>query len=338
VSQLTSVVIPCYNGQEFLFEALASVRAQTEPVREIIVVDDGSAVPIHGPENWQGPPLQILRTATGGPSAARNHGLARASGEFIALLDADDAWHPRKIQAQESALRSDPLAIAAYTRCAQGPNLFAFGPYPPQDVSNDEFLIMLWYHSFFPPSSLMFRRSAVDAVGVFDEQLRGPEDIEYYFRLRTLGHFVQVPEALCSYRQHPSQFTANVYKRIAAWKRARVVMIERYGDALAGAGLRRDKLWDAYRNEVLLAFYRRQFGAARPLLWDYWRDHPRDLTVFRYALISLLPSGIIRRLRGELAAAVDADASGVPAPDNAAWWASEVARLTPVMTRDREVA
>jgi glycosyltransferase involved in cell wall biosynthesis len=328
----TSVIIPCYNGQEFLFEALASIRAQTSSVHEIIVVDDGSTVPTYGPPNWDGPKLHIVRTPNGGPAAARNHGLARVSGEFVALLDADDTWDPRKIAAQEAALNADPHAIAAYTRCAKGPGLFAFGPYPPADVSPAEFLIMLWYHSFFPPSTLMFRRAAIETIGVFDERLRGPEDIEYYFRLSTLGHFVQVPERLCFYRQHPSQFTANVYKRISAWKRARVVMIEHYGDALIRAGLRGDKLWDAYRNEVLLAFYRRQFAAARPLLWDYWRDHPGDLTVLRYALISMLPPWVITRTRGELPTAAQALEVEETEAENAAWWASEVKRLAPVIT------
>jgi len=59
---LTSVVIPCYDSQQFLDEALASVREQTSPVREIVVVDDGSPTPMRAPPNWDGPPLRIMRT------------------------------------------------------------------------------------------------------------------------------------------------------------------------------------------------------------------------------------------------------------------------------------
>lgn len=324
----TTVVIPCFNAEQYLASALDSVCRQTVPVKEIILVDDGSRIPVERPDRWNGPHLEIVRIPNQGPAAARNVGLQKATGEFVALLDADDVWHPRKIEAQESLLQATPDAIASYTRCQVGPDLFPFGPYPPHDVSSGEFLVMLWYHSFFPPSTLMFRTSAVQTVGLFDETLKGPEDIEYYFRLRTLGRFVQVPEPLCAYRQHPTQFTANLYRKLVAWKRARKIMIERYGDDLVAAGLRADRLWDAYRNELLVAFYRRQFSAARPLLWDYWRDHPTDWHVLFRALVSLLPEGLVRRVRG---AVPMADPAADYLQDGTGRWRREFQRLAPAL-------
>jgi glycosyltransferase involved in cell wall biosynthesis len=70
-----SVVIPCYNDEEFLGMALDSVHGQTVPVREILLVDDGSTVPIRMPSGWDGPPLHIIRTRNQGLAAARNVGL-----------------------------------------------------------------------------------------------------------------------------------------------------------------------------------------------------------------------------------------------------------------------
>src|SRR4051812_35558191 len=104
MSERTSVLIPCYNAQQYLPEALASVCAQTRPVREIIVIDDGSLEPVKAPTGWHGPPLKIIRTPNRGLPAARNLGLRHASGDFIGLLDADDAWHPNKTALQEDAI------------------------------------------------------------------------------------------------------------------------------------------------------------------------------------------------------------------------------------------
>jgi hypothetical protein len=70
---------------------------------------------------------------------------------------------------------------------------------------------------------------------------------------------------------------------------------------LSTAGLRRDRLWNAYRKDVLLTYYRRQFASARPLLWDYWLDHPGDWRILAYALISMLPVKIVTALRGRVA-------------------------------------
>jgi glycosyltransferase involved in cell wall biosynthesis len=331
----TSVIIPCYNGEKYLPQALESVRAQTVPVREIIVVDDGSQVPLQPMAGWDGPPLRIIRTTNQGLAAARNVGLHYATGEFIALLDSDDFWHPRKVEVQEKALRADPGAAACYAQCVRAPGFFGFGPYPPPDVSDDEFLLVLWYHSFFPPSAVAFRRDAVEAVGPFREDLGNGEDIELWLRLLTRGRFVQAAEPLCYYRQHDGQFTQNIYRKLIGGKRARAAMIALHAQRLIQAGLRPDKLWDAYRNDVLVVYYRRQFHAARPLLWDYWRSHLLDAGIFYRALASLLPSWLVARLRGRLGtAAASPEESG--RPDSR--WRESVRMLSPVLGNDHDAS
>jgi glycosyltransferase involved in cell wall biosynthesis len=310
----TSVVIPCYNVQEYLPEALNSVKRQTTPVREIILIDDGSTVPIRRPDGWDGPPLQIIRTENRGLPAARNLGITHCSGTLIAFLDADDAWHERKIELQEQALAADPNAAAVYTHCVRQPGYFGFGPYPPQDVSDDEFLVVLWYYLFFPPSCVLVRRAALDKSGPFREDLGNGEDIELWLRLLTFGRFVQVPEPLCFYRQHANQFTKNVCKKILGSKQSRAAMIARHADRLVRAGIPRHKLWDAYRHDVLLVYFRREFRAARRLLWDYWREHPRDWKILAYSLVSWMPVKLVSLLRGRLPSAAGGELHEVLSP------------------------
>src|SRR5271156_2034659 len=95
-----SVIIPTYNYGRFVTEAVDSVLAQSYTDHEVIVVDDGSVDDT--PERMQpyAERVRYLRQPNQGPSAARNNGIEAARGEYVAFLDADDLWHPRKLEAQ----------------------------------------------------------------------------------------------------------------------------------------------------------------------------------------------------------------------------------------------
>lgn len=95
-----TVVIPCYNAEPFLREALDSVLAQTVPPLEVIVVDDGSTDASAAIAESYGPPVRVIRQENQGESVARNRGMDEAKGEWIAFLDADDVWKPEKMAIQ----------------------------------------------------------------------------------------------------------------------------------------------------------------------------------------------------------------------------------------------
>ena len=110
-----SVVMICRDGQAYLAEAIESVLAQTVPDWELIIVDDGSldgSLDIaHEYEKAESARVRSLRSAAGrnvGMSATRNTGLRRASAEYVALLDCDDAWLPEKLEVAASAGRTAP--------------------------------------------------------------------------------------------------------------------------------------------------------------------------------------------------------------------------------------
>jgi hypothetical protein len=100
-------------------------------------------------------------------------------------------------------------------------------------------------------------------------------------------------------------------------------MIQLHAERMVRAGLDRRRLWDVYRDTVLLVYYRREFQAARHLLWDYWREHPLDFQILRYAFVSLLPSRWVNRLRGRAATAGEAAVEGEPARR----WEREVGKI-----------
>ncbi|HRO28701.1 MAG TPA: glycosyltransferase family A protein, partial [Luteimonas sp.] len=105
----TSVIIPTWNRRELIGRAIDSVLAQTRPVDEVIVVDDGSTDDTQAYlADRYGERISCIRQANAGVSAARNRGLAMARGRYIALLDSDDEWLPEKTQRQVAFLDANP--------------------------------------------------------------------------------------------------------------------------------------------------------------------------------------------------------------------------------------
>jgi len=146
-----TVIIPTYNYGRFIEEAIESVLSQTVTDLQILVVDDGSTDDT--PDvlaRIRDPRLEIVRTSNQGVSAARNQGLSRAKGDFIAFLDADDRWTPRKLERQLQVMGAEPDMAAVFT------NFVRFderGVYP-----EDQF-------TFFPELATVRTRSTLDGWG-----------------------------------------------------------------------------------------------------------------------------------------------------------------------------
>ncbi|MDC0279168.1 glycosyltransferase [bacterium] len=291
----TSVVIPCYKVDTYLTQALESVASQQQPAIEIIVIDDGSPEPLEPPKQWLGPNLKWIRTKNKGLGSARNTGINAATGEFIAFLDADDFWEPEKLHYQQKALDEDQDAVACYTRCCQGEGFFEFGPYPDIRLEKHEITKRLWYGQFFPPSSVLVRAEVAKAVGGFREGLVNGEDLDFWFRIMKVGNITGVERPLTWYRIHESQITSSDVRRVLGSKESRQQIIDRFPDLLINAGLSLDVFWDAYRREILNVYFRRKLRAARPMIWDYVKDHPSDLMMWKYLGASFLPQQIFRR-------------------------------------------
>lgn len=192
-----SAIIPLYNGERFIRQALASIACQTRPPHEIIVVDDGSTDGgVAAVEAFASTvPVTILRKANGGQSSARNFGVERATGELIALLDQDDIWYPQHLErlAAPFAVRQPiPLAwtYSDLDEIDEAGNLVSRGvlhktasSHPKRDL-----LDCLRQDLFILPSASVISREAFIAAGGFDEQLSGYEDDDLFVRLFSAGY------------------------------------------------------------------------------------------------------------------------------------------------------
>lgn len=210
-----SVIIPCYNGAAFIAQTLESVLAQTEPVREVIVVDDGStddsAAIIEGFEKSSAGVVSLLRQPNSGESRARNVAMAQAAGRYIALLDADDLWLPEKTAAQTALLDARPELVGCYTRVfdftAELDDRQRIESQPTRDSLLLEDLVM---HHHVAPSSVMLRRSVLVEHGIsFNEQVRHAEDMLFFCDVRLAGQMAMVDQPLVAKRVHAGQQTKN---------------------------------------------------------------------------------------------------------------------------------
>jgi GT2 family glycosyltransferase len=201
-----SVVIPCFNGARHLGEALDGALAQTHSDVEVVVTDDGSTDDTPAVLAAYGDRIRRLSQANAGPSAARNRALAAATGEYVALLDADDRFHPTKLERQVAVLRARPDVGAVYCGWrfidAAGRVLPELG-WP--RVEGD-LLDALVLGNLFHPVSVVLRRDVVDAAGGFDVRCPVNEDWDLFLRASRQGaRWACVDEALCDYRIHAGQ-------------------------------------------------------------------------------------------------------------------------------------
>lgn len=206
-ADLVSVVIPTYNYGRFVPEAVESVLGQTYPAREVIVVDDGSTDDTRARLATYLPHIRYVYQDNRGLSAARNTGIALAGGRFVALLDSDDVWHPRKLEYQMRHLARHPEVALLGSDCYTGPR--AAWPEPPDDaavapVALDRLIV----RSAFAPSTAVLRRDCLEAVGGFDTGLRAVEDRDMWIRVAARYPVAVLRAPLCWYRVHGGNMSA----------------------------------------------------------------------------------------------------------------------------------
>jgi glycosyltransferase involved in cell wall biosynthesis len=303
---IVSVVIPTFNVAPYVVEAVRSARAQTLGPIEVIAVDDGSTdgtaeildtLAADARANG-GPPLHVVRQENRGASAARNAGLARASGRYIAFLDGDDRWHPRHLEQSVAALEDNPeldLTFAWYKVIDEQGRSTGLDVRSRDRVLNFEDIVLRG--GIASSSLLVGRREAIETIGGFDETLRSNNDLDFCLRLSAVrrDNIGAVREILVDYRKRPGQVTADWRRHADDWKR---VIAKAWGhdpDVIVLL-LRR-----AYANKLYWlateAYRGGKYADAGCLLRQAWRLAPLALAMrpkvlrhtVQYAVLTALP-------------------------------------------------
>jgi glycosyltransferase involved in cell wall biosynthesis len=225
-----TVIVPSYNCGRFIAEAIESIMAQTLAPDEIIIVDDGSnddTEEVVG--QFADPRLHYIRQQNAGVSVARNTGLAAATSEFVAFLDADDRWRPTMLETLHGIVSRDPLLVCAFGNFVRFQHSDGellrdqFRLYPelrrlpllPGPLANTKILQGDAFHSLVACGEIpaytqvmMFRRRLIEGVR-FNPKLRICQDMEYVLQTFMRGRVAFTPEVLAEVRRHDSNATRN---------------------------------------------------------------------------------------------------------------------------------
>jgi len=191
-----SVIIPTFNRYPTVCDAIDSVKQQTTPPAEIIVVDDGSTddTAVHIQQRY--PDITLIQQTNNGVSHARNRGIEIATQAWIALLDSDDRWLPKKLATQMTALKSEPdtqLCHCDETWIRNGKRVNPMDKHKKRGGTIFEHCLPLCAIS---PSAAIIRTSLFQELGLFDETLPACEDYDLWLRITAKYPVLYVDEAL----------------------------------------------------------------------------------------------------------------------------------------------
>lgn len=221
---IVDIVVPTNRVSRYLPPALASVRDQEYRDWRLLLVDDGSSAPDELDRLARElPHATVIHRGHAGVSAARNAGIREGTGEFVAFLDDDDVWPPKRLAELVATLRAHPEAAGAFGdgRYIDGDG-DVFGQWATRPASQEEFL------SRTTPipriAALLVRRTALDRVGLFDERLAYSEDDELILRLLRDSPLVSSMTIVVDYRRHDHNVTLADWRTRYRSGRAAVVM------------------------------------------------------------------------------------------------------------------
>jgi glycosyltransferase involved in cell wall biosynthesis len=204
---IVTAVVPAYNAERTLASALASIATQTVREVEVIVVDDGSTDQTVRVARGSGiPDLRVISQPNAGHAAARNTGIIAARGRYLAFLDADDLWLPRKLERQLETIRVHPHIRALQTGAARVDDnlrvLWTEECRPAEDQLGD---VLCFRNMPALMSTLLVERGLLEEVGPFDPSLIILQDWDLAIRLARRRQLHSIRDVLAAYRFHQSQ-------------------------------------------------------------------------------------------------------------------------------------
>lgn len=210
-STMVSVIIPTFNRASLVREALDSVLAQSSSPGEVIVVDDGSTDETEAVLAAVSGRFRYVRQDRAGVSAARNHGIRLARGEWLAFLDSDDLWLPGKLAAQSRYVAENPGIRVLQTEEIWVRNGKRLNPKLYHRKPSGYCFDRLLERCLISPSAVMIHRSVFDTVGDFDESLPACEDYDLWLRIGCRYPIGLLnPPLVVKRAGHPDQLSASV--------------------------------------------------------------------------------------------------------------------------------
>jgi glycosyltransferase involved in cell wall biosynthesis len=299
---LVSVVIPTYNCANFIVDAIDSVLAQNYAALEIIVVDDGSTDDTESVLEKYADKIVFIRQPNAGSAVARNQGMRRASGEYIAFLDADDIWLPGKLTIQVDYLQKhadvDMCCAKWILLNAEPDGRFRPKTTPIVEAPVPDPQISGWiYHKLLLDcevwtGTVVMRRDLAKRVGDFLPELRRGQDYDYWLRASRVARIAILDAPMALYRIDPSRAAEKLPE--TNWELMVISKaLNQFGttgpDGAELSAVRLStRLWSLNFNFGHSQFHGRRFDLARAAFWQALRQRPWHFKTFAYWVMSLV--------------------------------------------------
>ena len=212
---LISIVIPSYNQAKYIAYNLDSILAQTYSNFEVIFIDDGSkdnTAEILKSYSEKDSRIKYFYQNNSERAVARSHGISKAAGKYVCLVDSDDTWLPHKLETQLAVMENDPEIILCYAPV----NRIDPENKPLKNAARQQegYSGLIYKHllmrNFIPSVTPMIRASVLKNIGEQVTDFIPYEDWDFWLRLSRCGKFHHIKEALGNYRLHPQQSVKNV--------------------------------------------------------------------------------------------------------------------------------
>jgi teichuronic acid biosynthesis glycosyltransferase TuaG len=297
MQDLVSVIMPAYNAGRHLAESVRSVQAQTYAAWELIIVDDGSTddtAEVARSLAAADARVRYVRRPNGGQGAARNTGLGEARGRLIAFLDADDLWLPGKLAAQLAVLEEkgvDLVYTDGYIFSDEGAESADERFYIlPGEARGVEMYRTLFNSNRIGTLSVLVKREALDAVGLFDENraYQNCEDYDLWMRLARNGaSFYGMTERLMRYRRHAGATTYTASRLLAPML---ALILKHATDPALDAALVRGRVRGLYRDLISSLVAEGRIEEARHRMREFYAwDGGAPVTALQRLVLRLLP-------------------------------------------------
>jgi len=304
-----SVVIPAYNSAAFLPDCINSIRQQTRPVHEIIIVDDGSSDNTEAVVKTLGDDIIYIKQQNQGPAAARNLGIQRATGEWIAFLDADDQWTHNKIEQQLNCLEKHPelqliagdMAETNAQSKVEIPSMLAF--HGQQDLFKKldgapltNACASLVQKNFIPTGTVLAKKESLIEAGLFPETIRFGEDLALWAQVAARHPITCLPDVLMLRRRHDSNATDSNEDMLKGIVQVMRRLKEECGDALQQQGISAcETLARACFSLGYWQFHHGQIKKSRQAFREAW-SLKKNFKTCAYIMLEYLPVGLTNKI------------------------------------------
>lgn len=284
---LVSIIIPAHRAESFLPETLQSILAQTYPVWEVLVVEDGppdgtAALVAQFQQTVGDRPVRYFHNPQNlGPAVARNLGIAAAKGTYLAFLDADDLWTEKHLETALKTLETTAGDVAySPTQLFVDGSRKLLGTWGPDTTDLEQFPASLFGKNYIQPSTVVMRQAVVKTVGTFNPQLWVAEDLDYWLRIAAAGcKFVFSPEVTCLYRKkHTAALTYDKHRLLEG--HAHVLRLHRHLSVIP----------EAIRKDVATRFH---LGVVK----RNFKTNPAKAAVFLFWALRISPIAVLHSLR-----------------------------------------